>query len=254
MELRSCWHERVGGNVSREWPHIRGSARCAPSDHCAATTCVHGRERDSWPHGTRRRSTRPAHSEILARARSIRDDRKKLWEVFLLRDHARGRRRRRSPRLAIPAAHWFGMLSVCAAATPPRHAVGVLQRQRGVSAGAWLPASGAPPSGMLVLGNTVGSAAEPEISGRSLCEDTFATPAADPWYAPRFRCYAELVPWEVMTPLGPPGEDRFILLGHSALNALSLSVAIGLQPSPHPAEDVQRNAERQAQCRKRRRL
>jgi hypothetical protein len=254
MELLSRWQERGGGDVSRVWPHIRGSARCAPSGHCAATTCVHGRERDSWPHGTRRRSTRPAHSESLARARSIRDDRIKLREVFLLRDHARARRRRRSPRLAIPAAHRFGMPSVCVAAAPPRHAAGVLQRQRGVSAGAWLPASGAAPSGILVLGNSVGSAAEPRISVRRLCGDTFAAPAADPWYAPRFPCYAELVPREVNAPLGPPGEDRFILPGHSALNALSLSVAIGLQPSPRPAEDIQRNAERQMQCRKQRRL
>ena len=61
-----------------------------PRVDCAATTCVHGRERDSWPHGTRRRSTRPAHSEILARARNIRDDRKKPRDVFLLRDHCAG--------------------------------------------------------------------------------------------------------------------------------------------------------------------
>ena len=41
--------------------------------------------------------------EILARARSIRADRKKLQDVFLLRDHAQARRRR-SLGLGLPAA------------------------------------------------------------------------------------------------------------------------------------------------------
>ena len=120
--------------------------------------------------------------------------------------------------------------SAFAAAVLPRRVAGVLQERPNVSAAAWLPASDATPSGIQVLGNSVGCAAAPETSARSLCEDKFAIPAANLWHVPGFLWYAEFVPWEVMTPLGPPGEDRFILLGPSALNALSLSVAIGLQP------------------------
>ena len=63
----------------------------------------------------------------------------------------------------------------------------------------------------------------PETFAHSLCGDKFATLDAGLWQGYRFSWYAELVPWEVMTPLGPPGEDDVILLGHSALDALSLS-------------------------------
>ena len=63
----------------------------------------------------------------------------------------------------------------------------------------------------------------PETSARSLCGDKFATLGAGLWQGYRCSWYAEDVPGEVMTPLGPPGEDDVILLGHSALDALSLS-------------------------------
>jgi hypothetical protein len=104
-----------------------------------------------------------------------------------------------------------------------------LRVQHGVSAAAWRPANDATPSGIQVRGNIAGSADAPGTFARSLCRDKCATPAADPWQAHRLRWYAERVPWEVMTPLGPPGEDNLILLGPSALDPLSLSIAIGRQ-------------------------
>ena len=70
----------------------------------------------------------------------------------------------------------------------------------------------------------------PETSARSLCGDKFATLDAGLWQRYRFSWYAEDVPWEVMTPLGPPGEDDVILLGHFALDPLSLSRTVSRAP------------------------
>ena len=226
--MRSRGNARGGGNVSRAWPHTRRSACCAPRGRCAATTCVHGRERDSWPHGSRRRSTRLAHIEIPARAHSIPDDRNRPAEVFLLRDHARARRR--APRVALLVSHSLRRPSVRVAAVPLRHAAGVLPCRCAVSAAAWPPAIGATSSDIPVLGSSVGCTAAPEISDRSLCAGKFAISATGLWHAHRFRWYPECVPWEVMTPLGPPGEDDVILLGHFALDPLSLSRTVSRAP------------------------
>jgi hypothetical protein len=130
----------------------------------------------------------------------------------LLRDHAQARRR--PPRIALPAAFPPGMPSAGVAGVPPQHVADALGAQHDVSAAAWRPANDATPSGIRVLGSSAGCTVAPEISARSLCEDRFATPAAGLWQGHRLRWYAERVPWEVMTPLGPPGEERSILLGH----------------------------------------
>ena len=196
---------------------------------------------------------KPAHIGIPARAHSIPDDRNRPAEVFLLRDHARARRP--APRLPLPASRSLRLpsLRVAAvplrlpslrvAAVPLRHAAAVLPGWRGVSAAAWLPASDATLSGIRVLGNSVGCAAGPEISGRNLCAGKFATSAAGLWHAHRLDWYAGCVPWEVMTPLGPLGEDDVILPGHSALDSLSRSVAIARQRgnrSPRRSEEKTR--------------
>jgi hypothetical protein len=185
---------------------------------------------------------------IPARAHSIPDDRNRPEEVFLLRDHAQARRQR-SLAVGLPRARPRAGASPSGASVPPRHVAGVPPGQRGVSAAAWLPASDATLSGIRVLGNSVGCTAGPEISARSLCADTFATPAAGPWHAPGLFWYAALVPWEVMTPLGPPGEDDVILLGPSALDSLSRSVAIRRQPgNAFPRRSEEKNEATPTTC------
>jgi hypothetical protein len=228
MERRSRWRGPVGGDVSRVLPRTRRRACRAPLRRCAATTCARSPGRGSWPHGSRRRSTRLAHIEIPARAHSIPDDRNRHAEVFLLRDHARARRR--APRVALLVPHSFRPPSVRVAAVPLRHAAGVLPRRRAVSAAAWPPANGATSSDIQVLGSSVGCAAAPEISDRSLCAGKFAISAAGLWHAHRFRWYSECVPWEAMTPWGRPRRMSFILLGHFALDQLSLSLAVSRAP------------------------
>jgi len=144
----------------------------------------------------------------------------------LLRDHAQAQRR--LPEVDLPAAPRAWMPCACDAAVPPRHAVGVLQCPHDACAAAWPPANAAILPDIQALDSTVGCDAGPEISARNLCADKSAIPAAGPWRAHRLRWYAESVPWEVMTPLGSPRRISLILLGHSALAPLSLSL---LQPT-----------------------
>ena len=241
----SLRHEPGGGNVSRAWPRTRRGAGCASLRRCASSTCVRGRGRDPWPRGSRRRNTRPAHIASPARARSIRDDRRRLPEVFLLRDHTPARRR--APWAALPGLRSFPTPSDGVAAVPPRHAAGVLPGRLGVSAAAWPPANGAASPDIQVLGSNVGCTAAPEISGRSLCRGKCAIPADALWHAHGVRWYAELVPWEVMTPWGSPRRMDFILLGHFALDPLSLPGAIAQPPwSRFPGEIGRRNQRRRA--------
>ncbi len=211
-------------------------------------SCVHGLGPAAWPHGRRRHSTRRACEEILARAHNSRDDRKKLQNVFCCVTTHGARRCRQSSRLGPPPAQGPETPSVSAAGVPPPRVAGVLPGGHGVSAVAWLPASCATPSDTQALGSSVGCAAAPETSVRSLCGDKSATPAADLSRACRLRWYAEVVPWEVTTPWGSPGRMSVILLGHSALDALFLWSPCNdscRDVSPRKSEGKQ---ERQARC------
>lgn len=172
----------------------------------------------------------PGREESSAPVRNNRAGRKKLQDVFRCVTTRGAQRRCPWSRLRWPAAGRPGMPSAGGAGVPPRHVAGVPREQHGISFAAWRRATDLPASDIRARGNSVGCNFVPEIPARSLYRGKSAIPAAAPWHTHRFRCYAELVPWEVMTPLGPPGEDRLVLLGHSALNAFSLSVAIGLQP------------------------
>jgi hypothetical protein len=223
MWLQSRRQGNDGGNACFLRPCIRGGVGNGPLRHCAATTCVHGRGRQPWPHDRRRCNSVLGREESFARAGSIRGDRKKLRDVFRCVTTRGTWRRRPRSRLGSPAANRPGTPSVDVAGVLPRRAAGASQHQHAMLAAAWSPASDAPYSDIPALGSSAGCSSEPEIAARSLCKDKFAIPVAASWHTHRFRWYAELVPWEVMTPLGPPGEDDFILLGHSALDPLSLS-------------------------------
>jgi len=211
------------GNACFLRPCIRGGVGSGPLRHCAATTCVHGRGRQPWPHDRRRCNSVLGREESFARAGSIRGDRKKFQDVFRCVTTRGTRRRHPWSRLRSPQLRRPGMPSAGVGGVPPRHVAGAPRDQHASSAAAWSPASDAPYSNIPALDSSVGCSSETEIAAHSLCKDKFAIPVAAPWHTHRFRWYAELVPWEVMTPLGPPGEDGLILLGHSPLDPLSLS-------------------------------
>ena len=191
----------------------------------------------------------PGCEESSARAHSIPGDRKKLPDVSCCVTTRGARRRRPLSRLRSPAARRPGMPSAGVAGVPPRHAAGASQDQHAISAAAWSPASDAPSSDIPALGSSVGCSSEPEIAARSLCKDKFAIPVAALWQMRRFGWYAELVPWEVLTPLGPPGEDGLILLGHSALDPSSLSACqLATARERFAAEAGRRNERNQTGC------
>jgi hypothetical protein len=235
---KSMWPQRRRqandrGNACFLRPCIRGGVGSGPLRHCAATTCVHGRGREPWPHDRRRCNSVLGREESSARAGNIPGDRKKLREVFRCVTTRGTRRQRPRSRLGSPAANRPGTPSVDVAGVPPRRAAGASQHQHAMLAAAWSPASDAPYSDIPALGSSVGCSSEPETAAHSPCRDKFAIPAAAPWHMHRFRWYPELVPWEVMTPLGPPREDGLILPGHSALDPLSLSACQSTRTREH---------------------
>jgi hypothetical protein len=105
---------------------------------------------------------------------------------------------------------------------PPPRVSRALQTPHAAAVAAASLASDAPAASTRALGNTVGSTARLDTSAHTPCADKSAIPAAGLWRASLLRWYAAHVPWEVTTPWGRPGRMHFILLGHSALDALSL--------------------------------
>ena len=136
---------------------------------------------------------------------------------------------------SLPAARRPGMPSAGVAGVPPRHAAAVLQGRTPFL----LPLDPLPATHLIQTFplSAVALVVAPSLNRRpQSLQRQIRHPSRRPLATHRFRCYAELVPWEVMTPLGPPGEDGLILLGHSALDALSSPSPSGYSPAPLPVE------------------
>jgi len=90
---------------------------------------------------------------------------------------------------------------------PPRRASDGPPAQPAALAAASWPASDARPAGKPAPDNTAGSTAVPDRAVHSLWQGKFANPAVPPWSNHPHRRYAVNDPWEVIAPLGQPGED-----------------------------------------------
>lgn len=90
---------------------------------------------------------------------------------------------------------------------PPRRASDGPRAPPAALAAASLPASDARPAGKRGPDNTAGSTAVPDRAVHSLWQGKFANPAVPPWSNHPHRRYAVNDPWEVLAPLGQPGED-----------------------------------------------
>ena len=90
---------------------------------------------------------------------------------------------------------------------PPRRASDGPPAPPAALAAASLPASDARPAGKRGPDNTAGSTAVPDRAVHSLWQGKFANPAVPPWSNHPHRRYAVNDPWEVLAPLGQPGED-----------------------------------------------
>ena len=145
-----------------------------------------------------------------------------------------------------PEAAGSGPDFVAAGHAPPPRASAAPQTPPDVPAAASFLASDAPAAGIPGLGSTAGSIAGPDTSAHTPCGGNSASPAAGPWRARLLHRYAATVPREVTTPLGPPGEDVLILLGHSPIGVSPLlRSSLRTIPSPRSSWSKKRRTTRE---------
>jgi hypothetical protein len=170
----------------------------SPLSSCGSTACVHGLSPGARPCDIRHCNTRMAPRENHKAARNSpaehTADAEKIFCCVTTRRQAKPVR---------PAA-WE-----CAGGDPVRPqrvSDGPPAPPAALVAASW-PASDARPDGKQGRDNIAGSTAVPDRAGRSLWQGKFAIPVAPPWSNHPHRCYAVHDPWEVLAPLGQPGED-----------------------------------------------
>jgi hypothetical protein len=170
----------------------------SPLSSCGSTTCVHDLSLGA-PHGDiRRRNRRTAPHGNHRAARSNLAGCTTAGE----KSFCCVTTRRRAETFLSAAWECVGGDFV-----PPRHASDGPRAPPAALAAASLPASDARPVGNGGPDNTAGSTAVPDRAVRSLWQGKFAIPAVPPWSNHPHRRYAVNDPWEVIAPLGQPGED-----------------------------------------------
>ena len=181
---------------------------------CGTSTYAGDPTHGAGPGGTRRRSI----------ARGLE---KKFEETRNSRAYCRSTRLEffhcvttRPPRRLTQTVKSPGFSFAHAADALPGRVSGDLRQSLAVYAAAWPPAIGAVHANSRAPGNSAASGATPGNSARSLCASRCAIPAVRLWPRHRLPLYARYVSREVLLPLGPPGEDRNILLGHLPIRGL----------------------------------
>ena len=177
----------------------------SPLSSCGSTTCVHDLSPGVPPCDIRRRNTKTApHGNHMAARNNLAGcttDAEKSFCCVTTRCRAEPSRPTETRR---PAAAWEyagGDL------VPPPRVADDPRAQPAALAAASLPASDARPAGKRGPDNTAGSTAVRGRTAHSPWQGKFAIPVAPLWSSRPRRHYAVHDPWEVMAPLGQPGED-----------------------------------------------
>lgn len=201
------WAVATGAAFSLR-PGTPGGVSTGPLSSCGPTTCAGGPSPAAWPRGRRRRNTPPAIDKSSAGARNSQAGRTRcLGEGFCcvttrptLKPFRPSWNRRRHTTCSASAV-------AAAAGAPPPRASDAPQAPPDAPAAASSLASDAPAADTRRLGSTAGSTAGPDTSAHTPCAGKSAIPAADPWPIGSLDRYPGNVPWEVLAPLGSPGED-----------------------------------------------
>jgi hypothetical protein len=101
----------------------------------------------------------------------------------------------------------FGLDLASVGDAPPGRAADAPPAPPDAAVAASSPANDTPSADTRGLGSTADSPGGPDTSAHIPCAGKSAIPAAAPWRRCPLRCSPGNVPWEVATPLGPPGED-----------------------------------------------
>jgi len=176
----------------------------SPLSSCGSTTCAHNPSRGVPPCDIHRHNTRTVpHGNHMAARNSLAGCITDAEKTFCCVTTRRRVETLRPPETCRPAAWEF----VVGVPVPLRRASDAPRAPPAVLAAASLPASDAQPAGKRDPDNTAGSTAVPDRAAHSLWQGKFANPAAPPWSNQPHCRYAVHDPWEVLAPLGQPGED-----------------------------------------------
>jgi hypothetical protein len=172
---------------------------------CGSTACVHDLSPGVRPCDIRRRNTRMAlRGNHMAARNSLAGCTADAENSFCC---VTTRRRTMPFRSAQTCQPVMASEHADGDPVPPRCASDGPPAPPAALAAASLPASDARPAGKPAPDNTAGSTAVPDRAARSLWQGKFANPVVPPWSNHPHRRYAVHDPWEVLAPLGQPGED-----------------------------------------------